>query len=148
GEMRGDALAGLPNRTLRGMSGGWSPRTISGPPHNPTRTVGQMSRDMYALHERDSRNDGREAIVASRRLNRLTRPWRTGQASFSHFLDFLLDRLGPDVIALGTEVQVVRHDRPGQVAFLVEELVADVEVLDILAVVELGNDLVDLLDLR
>src|SRR5262249_27329379 len=62
-------------------------------------------------------------------------------------LHVVLDGAGPDSVALLAQVQVVRHDCPGQVAVLVEELRADVLVDDVLAIIELRDDLVDLLDL-
>ena len=55
-----------------------------------------------------------------------------------------LDRLAPDVVALGAQVQVVRHDLARQAAVLVQELLADVLVEHGLAVVQLGDDGIDL----
>ena len=59
-------------------------------------------------------------------------------------LNIALDRLAPDVVALGAQVQVVRHDLARQAAVLVQELLADVLVEHGLAVVQLGDDGIDL----
>src|SRR5688500_1637617 len=49
-------------------------------------------------------------------------------------------RIGPDLVALLVGVQSVGHDVGGEVAVLVEELGAEVEVLHVpAAVVELGD---------
>jgi hypothetical protein len=42
------------------------------------------------------------------------------------FLDIGLDRPAPDVVALGAQVQVVRHDLARQPAILVQKLLANV----------------------
>jgi len=57
-----------------------------------------------------------------------------------------LDRLGPDLVALGVGVQAVGHDPLGKRAVGSEKLVAEVEELHVLAVIELGQFFVDQLD--
>ena len=54
-----------------------------------------------------------------------------------------LHGVGPDAVALGAEVQEVGHDVAGDRAVVLEEALADVEILDRLAVVELGDLRVD-----
>src|SRR5262245_5638516 len=64
----------------------------------------------------------------------LTPPARRAQDELLLLAEQLLDRalhsVGPDPVALGTEVQEVGHDVPGQRAVLFEELLADVTILD------------------
>src|SRR5262245_50370481 len=57
-----------------------------------------------------------------------------------------LDRLAPDVVALGAQVQVVRHDLARQAAVLVQELLADVLEEHTLPIVQVGDEGIDLGD--
>src|SRR5262249_56864006 len=63
-------------------------------------------------------------------------------------VDRFLHGIGPNLITLGAQVEEVRHDLFRDRAVRFQELIADVETFyRLAAVVELGNDLVDLLDL-
>jgi hypothetical protein len=57
--------------------------------------------------------------------------------------DIVLDRLGPALVTLGGEVQVVGHDVLGQLAVVVEEGRGDVLVEDLLVIGVALDDLVD-----
>src|SRR5262245_28678873 len=63
-------------------------------------------------------------------------------------LDIGLDRLAPDVVAPGAQVQVVRHDVARQPALGVQKSLADVLEEYGLAVVQLRDDGIDLCDRR
>src|SRR5262249_24019787 len=65
------------------------------------------------------------------------------RALLEELLDVALDGPSPDVVALGAQMQVVRHDLNGQAALLVQELLPDVLVEDGLTVVQVGDDGVD-----
>src|SRR5215831_14316331 len=73
----------------------------------------------------------------------------TDRSASAHQLGQLLFyRRPPDVVALRERMQEVGTERVGQeVARVVEELAADVEIEDVLLIVELPDDLVHLGDL-
>src|SRR5688500_6417518 len=74
---------------------------------------------------------------------------RGGMLLLRHFRQRRVQRVGPDLVALLRQVQVVGHDVLRDRAVGLEERVAAVEVADRLpAVVELRDRVVDLLDLR
>src|SRR5262245_43680140 len=52
-------------------------------------------------------------------------------------LQGLLNGVGPDLVTLRRQVQEVRHDLLGEGAVLLQELLADVQVPDVLAVIQL-----------
>ena len=63
---------------------------------------------------------------------------------FHQLCQFGRDGVGPDLVTLGGEMQKVRHDFLGQGAVGLEELVADIQEINIFAIVELRNDGIDL----
>jgi len=56
--------------------------------------------------------------------------------SIYHFVEQRLHGIGPDFVACGGEVAEIRHDFGGDAAVGLEEVRADVEVADSLAVVQ------------
>src|SRR5262245_54983844 len=134
--MRGDALTGFPKSTFRGIRVGNSAFAGS---EETTRAIEPKRiamRDMRGfLLEKCSPLPGLEP-----------RKRGTGDGGLlQQLFQIALDGVGPDLIALRRQMQVVVHDLLIQRAVLCEELLADVLVEDRLAVVHLGDDGVGIL---
>src|SRR5438046_1650254 len=100
---------------------------------------GSSMRNVAGPHPRDT------SRASARRLARRGGRGRGRGRSFHQLRELRLDRLSPDVVALGQWVQVVRSERLGQEhALLIQELRADVEVEDVFLIVELGDGAIDL----
>src|SRR5581483_6899310 len=69
-----------------------------------------------------------------------------GTTLFHHLLDRWRDGIRPDLITFFIWMQEVGHYRLGELAIRIEEFCANIEVLDRFAVVEAGDDPVNVLD--
>lgn len=63
------------------------------------------------------------------------------------FLDFGSDFFRPGSVCLGAEVKIVWHVVLSDRAVFLEKFRSDIEVVDVLAIIQLGDDFVDLINL-